>query len=140
MFGGFVRQVARVPKGAHPINIVPKRILLVDGDQFVVSNKSRTTIGTHFGSIHVFRNPVSKQNQQLQHRDVDWCEYHVTPSCEKEAVDHNITFFCGQNSQVWLENNQSVTIVSRDKGFRNTQWLLNLVGVDCELIPRLNSK
>jgi hypothetical protein len=122
---------------SNTLRYLSNRVLLIDGDQNMTCNNVERGMVYFFDSIHVFRNSVSEKNQRLKNPDSLWCKYHTTP-CQKEAVDHSITFFCGQNSQTWLANNKEtdVTIISRDKGFQNTKWLLENVGVKCEVLPQ----
>jgi len=116
-----------------------RKILIVDGDQNKVGNGHRDVLLSRFGEIHVFRNRTNTEIQQRQDVDATWCRYHESPSGEKEAVDHNITFFCGQHYREWLKDKVSVAIVSKDRTFRNTKSLLEREGVSCDIYPDVPS-
>jgi hypothetical protein len=114
-----------------------RRVLIIDGDQQKVGKGHRDTLLSKYGEVHVFRNPANEEIQQRQDIDATWCRYHRAPVSEKEAVDHTITFFCGQHVQEWRKDNVAVTIVSKDKTFRNTKALLETLKIQCELMPEI---
>jgi hypothetical protein len=114
-----------------------RKILIIDGDQSKVGRGHRDTLLSKYGEVHVFRNPVNEEIQQRQEIDATWCRYHRAPVSEKEAVDHTITFFCGQHVQEWRKDNVAVTIVSKDKTFRNTKALLETQRIHCDLMPEI---
>jgi len=116
-----------------------RRILIIDGDQQKVGKGHRDTLLSKYGEVHVFRNPANEEIQQRQAVDATWCRYHRAPCSEKEAVDHTITFFCGQHVQEWRMDDVTVTIVSKDKTFRNTKALLETLKIQCELVPEIPS-
>lgn len=126
-------------RGAHAITRVyrARKILIVDGDQNRVGRGHRDVVLSRYGEVHVFRNPVNTEIQGRQANDATWCRYHTSPSSEKEAVDHNISFFCGQHCGEWRRDNVAVTIVSRDKTFRNTKALLDTHQVSCDIIHEI---
>jgi hypothetical protein len=114
-----------------------RKLLIIDGDQHKVGKGHRDTLLSRYGEVHVFRNMVNEEIQQRQDVDATWCRYHCAPTSEKEAVDHTITFFCGQHTPEWRKDNVSVTIVSKDKTFRNTKALLESQRIHCELLPEI---
>lgn len=111
-----------------------RKVLIIDGDQNKVGRGHRDTLLSRYGEIHVFRNPHNEEIQQRQEIDATWCRYHCSPTMNKEAVDHSITFFCGQHVQEWRKDNVFITIVSKDKTFNNTQALLEECKVRCEIM------
>lgn len=128
-------------RGQHSISKAfrSRKILLVDGDQNKVGNGQRDELLSRYGEVHVFRNEVNTEIQQRQSVDATFCNYHKPPLSIKEAVDHNITFFCGQNSSQWKRDNVAVTIVSKDRVFLNTKALLEATGVECSIIPSIHN-
>lgn len=131
-----------VKRGTHSIAKAfrSRKILIVDGDQSKVGNGQRDELLTKYGEVHVFRNEVSTEIQQRQDIDATFCKYHEAPVTIKEAVDHNITFFCGQYCSQWKRDNVSVTIVSKDRVFMNTKALLEANGVTCTILPTIYNK
>jgi hypothetical protein len=129
----------RIVKRAHTISKVyrSRKILIVDGDQNKVGRGQRDLLLSRYGEVHVFRNPVNADIQGRQEIEATWCKYHTSPTSEKEAVDHNITFFCGRHAGEWRRDNVSVTIVSKDKTFRNTQSLLETIDITCDILHEI---
>lgn len=128
-----------VQRGTHSISKVfrSRKILIVDGDQNKVGNGQRDHLLSKYGEIHVFRNKTNEEVQRRQDVDATFCNYHLAPVSEKEAVDHAITFYCGQHSARWRRDKVDVTILSNDKTFRNTKALLESEGVSCTIQPSL---
>lgn len=111
-----------------------RKILLVDGDQNKIGIGHRDFILSRYGEVHVFRNPFNQDVQQRQEVDASWCRYHDFPFNHKEAVDHFISFFCGQHCKEWKRDNVNVSILSKDSSFHNTKILLELSGVECNIL------
>lgn len=132
---------SKLIRGSHTISRVyrSRKILIVDGDQNKVGRGHRDVLLSKYGEVHVFRNPVNAEIQGRQEIEATWCRYHTSPTLEKEAVDHNISFFCGQHCGEWRKDNVSVTIVSKDKTFRNTQALLQTNRIECDIVNDIPS-
>lgn len=113
------------------------RILLVDGDQNMLRPTHKPVLTSFYKKIHVFKNYFS--GQQQPYYELEWCEEHILSKEEsiKEAVDHAISFFCGQHCRTWAEDHNQITIVSRDKSFRNVQNFLDNQGIPCQIRPNL---
>lgn len=125
----------------HTLNKIGRlsRILIVDGDQNMLRPENRQGVLNMFSEVHIFRNFHSTTHQP--DHDLGWCRYHSIEEThqEKEAVDHFITFFCGERARDWSKNRMTITIVSRDKSFNNTKYLLERRGVRCEIKPTVHS-
>lgn len=109
---------------------VVRKILLVDGDQVSISNAS--ALKSRFQEIHVFKNFYSGVQRPYSPN----CQEHILTKEQsiKEAVDHAITFYCGENSKTWMDKHITITIISKDKSFRNVQNFLRNKNIACDIL------
>jgi pectate lyase len=105
----------------------------VDGDQITIKPSHKVPLMSRFGEIHIFKNHFS--DTQRANYTLGWCHEHVLTkeASIKEAVDHAVTFYCGENYQNWMNLRAQITIVSKDKSFRNVQNFLQDKGIPCYL-------
>lgn len=113
------------------------KILLVDGDQITVKPTHKSNLMNRYGQIHIFKNHFS--DTQRPNYTLGWCHEHILTkeASIKEAVDHAVTFYCGENYQSWINIRAQITIVSKDKSFRNVQNFLQDKGIPCFLRANL---
>lgn len=124
------------------------RVLLVDGDNIHFKHLDGSLFENgYYREIHIFKNWYGVQQKNWEgYIKIPWerqpissVSLHILgPSASiKEAVDHTMVFFCGSQHHGWKQDKTHVTILSRDKSFKNVYNLLEERGIPCSIIEKI---